>query len=189
MLYQKDAHRYHKMVRRRQRLQRIKGVSLISLSLAMMLYAVPCFATSVWDNDGAGAKAASTSFSSEITDSAYVASGEDAGDERPVYDVSGLLVSETTGPGLLEDDEAVKSAKLRAQAVSVATAERNARLHPTQYAEPVEQTSGNADLTLAFIASLISLICGAFGVRTMFKARSLRGRAITAAYDSALRAM
>lgn len=187
MLYQKDAHQYRKKIRRKQRLQRAKGAFLISLSLSCMLYAIPCFATSIWDQDSAS-KSVPTAFSSDVADSAYVGASEEGADETPVYDVSGLLVSETTGPGLLEDEEAVKSAKLRAQAVSVATAERNARLHPTQYTEPVAAPSGNADLTLACIAALVSLVCGIFGVRTMFKARTLRGRAIAAAYDSALRA-
>lgn len=185
MLYQKDAHHYRKMIKRKQRLQCIKSIALLSVSLAMMLYAIPCFATSVWDSDGTSSPASSIAFTSEIAEKEYKAAEETAATEE-IYDASGFLIGETTGPGLLENEDAVKNAKLRAQAVSVATAEKNARLTAS---EDVVVSEQNSNLTFAFIALGVSVICLISGVRTLLLARKMRGQAIQAAYDSALRAL
>lgn len=72
MMYQKDAHHYRKMIRRKQRLQRVKSVALLTVSLAMMLYAIPCFATSIWDADGSSVNNSSIAFTSNIAERAYI---------------------------------------------------------------------------------------------------------------------
>ena len=187
MMYQKDAHHYRRIIKRKQRLQRIKSVVLLSISLAMMLYAIPCFATSIWDADSSSTTNSSTAFTSEIAEKEYKGAEEGTAEgEDVIFDASGFLIGETTGPGLLEDEDAVKNAKLRAQAVSVATAERNARLHATRNAIVEEQ---EPDLIFAFIALGISITCLASGIRTLMIARKMRGQAVQAAYDSALRAL
>lgn len=186
MMYQKDAHHYRKMIRRKQRLQRVKSVALLTVSLAMMLYAIPCFATSIWDADGSSVNNSSIAFTSNIAERAYKATEEGTGEEDAVYDASGYLVGETTGPGLLEDEDAVKNAKLRAQAVSVATAEKNARMHAARSSVVEEH---EPDLIFAFLALGISIVCLISGIRTLLLARKMRGQAVQAAYDSALRAL
>lgn len=186
MMYQKDAHRYRKMIKRKQRFQRIKSIVLLSVSLAMMLYAIPCFATSIWDANGASANSSSIAFTSAIAEREYKAAEEAVVEDEEIYDASGFLIGETTGPGLLEDEDAVKNAKLRAQAVTVATAERNAHIHATK--NPVIEEQG-VDLIFAFIAMGISVICLISGMRTLLLARRMRGQVIQAAYDSALRAL
>lgn len=140
MKYQNDAHHYRKLVRRRRNSQRIKGISLIAVSLALMFYAVPCFAVSVFDY-GQPSKPSSTSFSSEISDYATAeeaaaaagakgaedaaknseASAEDAaaGAAAPSYAVSDYsLISNTTGPGALSNEAAVAAAKTRSEAMA-----------------------------------------------------------------------
>lgn len=186
MMYQKDAHHYRKMIRRKQRFQRVKSVVLLSVSLAMMLYAIPCFATSIWDADSASINNSSIAFTSEIAESQYKAVEDATVEEDAIYDASGYLIGETTGPGLLENEDAVKNAKLRAQAVSVATAEKNARLHAARSSMVEEQ---EPDLIFAFLAFGISIVCLVSGVRTLLLARKMRGQAVQAAYDSALRAL
>lgn len=187
MTYQKDAHHYRKMIRRKQRFQRIKSVVLLSVSLAMMLYAIPCFATSIWDVDASSTTNSNIAFTSDIAEMEYLAAEEaQAGEDLTLFDASGYMVGETTGPGLLVDDDAVKSAKLRAQAVSVATAEKNARMHASKSAIIDEH---EPDLLFAFVALAISIACSISGIRTLMIARKMRGRAVQAAYDSALRAL
>ena len=92
MMYQKDAHHYRKMIRRKQRLQRVKSVALLTVSLAMMLYAIPCFATSIWDADGSSVNNSSIAFTSNIAERAYKAAEEGTAEEDAVYDSSGYLV-------------------------------------------------------------------------------------------------
>lgn len=196
MEYQKDAYIYRKKIRRKQRNARIKGSALIAFSLALMLYSIPCFASSIWDSDsasGAVVSISSTVFSNDINDIAYVEdeAAAESGSSTPVreYDVAGYMVAETTGPGLLNDEEAVKSAKLRAQAVSVATAERNARMFEARYVnEPLIAQSTDIPY-LAIAALVLSFVCAGFGFRMILHARNMQGRAIQAAYDSALRAV
>ena len=205
MLYQDDAHRYYKMVRRRQRIQRTKGVLLIALSLALMFYAVPCFAASLWDDGYSKQSASSITFSSAINDNVYAeAASEASADQtassedpvaKPAYTRASAkldpTVSETTGPGLLDDDQAVGAAKRRAQAVLVAKAEKDARIQAQELSiEPlvVEEEEEPRDLVFAYVALAVSALCAVAGIRTMLRARMMRGRAITAAYGSALRA-
>lgn len=190
MQYQKDVRRYHKMVRRRQAFQKAKGSMLIMVALAMLLYAIPCFATSIWD-ETSSSRSNATSFSTEISENDYVGNIAASSEADKVSSTSDYLVSDTMGPGLLQDEEAVKSAKLRAQAVLVAEAERNARMIEANgvYVAPVEkQATQDADLTLAYIATCISLICAISGIKTFMKARKIRGKIAYARYDSALRA-
>lgn len=200
MLYRKDAHQSTKSVRQKQSRQFAKGVVMLALSLGLMFYAVPCFATSVWDDNGAGTPANSTSFSSAISDNEYSAAAAEStvqgadpaaavADDAASESLSGLPVSDTVGPGLLTNEDAVKSAKLRAQAVSVAKAERNSRILATQYPDSASLPTTSPDLTFAYIALVMSFVTGVFGVYTVIKARSMRGRVIAAAYDSALRAL
>lgn len=140
MKYQKDAHHYRKVVRKRRNSQRIKGISFIAISLALMFYAVPCFAVSVFDY-GQPTDPSSTSFSDEISDYATAeestaAAGvkaaedaakksEDATDEAstaaaaPSYATSDYsLISNTTGPGALSNEAAVAAAKTRSEALA-----------------------------------------------------------------------
>ncbi len=187
MMYQKDAHHYRKLIKRKQRMQRVKSLVLLSVSLAMMLYAIPCFATSIWDVDGSTNGNSSIAFTSDIAEREYKASEEAVTvEEEGIYDASGYLMGETTGPGLLQDEDAVKNAKLRAQAVSVATAEKNARLRASSDSVIEEQ---KPDLVFAFIALGVSITCLVGGIRTLMVARRMRGQMVQAAYDSALRAL
>lgn len=203
MKYQSDAHHYRKIMRKKQRMQQLRGALLLVLSFAMMLYAVPGFAKSIWDEGLPDQGSVSTIFSHAINDNAYesveAAAGEavaqegaQAAADKPrstsrVASKVNPLVSETTGPGILADDEAVTAAKRRAEAVLAATTEKNAYIGTIEASSP-ERTDSRDNLIFASIALVLGLASACFGVRTILASRKMRGRVISAAYSSALRA-
>lgn len=195
MRHRNEVLKYRNIIRKKQRKERIKGTALIVFSLVLMFYSVPCFATSVWDSDSN--HSSGIVFSSDISDHELVedqaattteSEAPATSTEPRVYDVAGFMVGETTGPGLLDNEEAIKSAKLRAQAVSVATAERNARILANENVGATTQKAQSDDLPLAIIALALSVLCATLGIRTIVGAQSMRGKAAAAAFDSALRA-
>lgn len=206
MLYQNDAHHYRALIRRRQRRQRIKGISLLAVSLALTLYAVPCFAVSVWDYEEQGG-ILSTMFSSGVNDreAASAQPGADSAaaaiDEqeaatgqaieaapirgsRPTGD---LTVGETTGPGLLSDEAAVSAAKTRAKAMEVASQGQSTMVY-AKSADVADEPAATPNLLYAFIAMALAVACAILGVRTIMRGRLMRGMEISTAYRSALRA-
>lgn len=197
MLYQNDAHHYRKAIRRRQRLSRIRGIVFLVLSAALALYAVPCFATSVFDYDqpqGLG-----TIFSSVVSDqsapesetnaasSTIVESEATASAESGAASVSGVrALSDTVGPGMLDDEAAVESAKTRAAAMAALSEQPSTMV----YAKAQETTdpAASPDILLACVAMALAVICAILGVRNISRSIQIRGRRMTAAYGHALRA-
>lgn len=191
MLYQGDAHRYRAIIKRKQRIQRISGSLLITLSVALMFYAVPCFAVSVFDYDDQ--VAGGISFSQGVSDhegapepAAAAASGE-AQAGAPAAD-GNVVMSETVGPAMLADDAAVDSAIKRAQAMQVVSSAQNtmvtAKAAPPE--APAEQPVRNLGPALA--ASAAAVVCAILGLRMITRSRHMLGKRITAEYGSALRA-
>ena len=194
MLYQKDAHHYRKKIQRKRRGRRAYGITLIALSIALMLYAVPCFAVSIWD-DGY-TQSSATSFSSTVSDSEYVApveESEDAADTAAavsssrVYSKVDPTVSETTGPGMLEDESAVIAAKKRAQAVTIANLEKESR-EKSQIQSITTIVAESSSIEFAIAAFIAALILAMIGIRMIVRDCANRGRAISASFSSALRA-
>ncbi len=203
MRYQKDAHLYRKQIKRRQRTQRIKGVSFLVVALALAFYAVPCFATSTWDK-GLPDQNPQTAFSTAINDTEFLGDIDTSvgvGAATAIEETEDIIessrsaakldpsITETTGPGILTDDNAVQSAKKRAQAVSAAAAEKAAQESITvnrsaQTVQAVDTTSlipAYASLFLAFVFTIL-------GIRSIFKARRIRANFVFNSYSNALKA-
>lgn len=190
MLYQGDAHRYRAIIKRKQRNQRIFGSLLITLSVALMFYAVPCFAVSVFDYDDQAP--ASIAFSQGVSDHegsepAATAAEESASAATPAAGGNAVM-SETVGPAMLADDAAVDSAIKRAEAMQVVSSAQNtmvtAKAAPPE--TPAEQPIRNLEPALA--ASAAAIVCAILGLRMITHSRRMLGRRITAEYGSALRA-
>ncbi len=193
MLYQKDAHHYRKKIQRKRRGRRAYGVTLLVLSLALMFYAVPCFAVSIWD-DGR-TQANPTAFSSSVSDSAYTAPEEKsdetvaaaAASSSRVYSKVNPAISETTGPGILDDEAAVIAAKKRAQAVTVANLEKEARAQ-SQISPITTIVAKSSSVEFAVAAFVVAIAFAILGIRLIAHDRASRGNAISASFSSALRA-
>lgn len=197
MLYQSDAHQYRKAIRRRQRISRMRGIAFLVVSVALACYAVPCFATSVFDYDQP--QGLSTIFSSVVSDQSAPESAEEAasyavaeGERASAVEVGAgaasavRTLSDTVGPGMLDDEEAVASAKMRAAAMA-ALADQPATM---VYAKAPEQAdpSASPDILLACVAMALALVSAILGVRNISRSMQIRGRRMTAAYGHALRA-
>lgn len=205
MLYQGDAHHYRKVIKRNHRIARIKGICLITVSAALAFYAIPAFATSVFDYDdqaGVSAIAFSGNVSDHASDQAVSAAATDtsaaaahsgtdavAGAAAGAYVRSASsAVSDTTGPGLLDDDAAVTSAKTRARAMEIVGAGNTSMVYAQLPGENAAAAAPQGDLPMACISMALSLVCAFFGFRSILHDRFMRGRQITAEYSHALRA-
>ena len=170
MLYQGDAHHYRSIIKRKQRAQRVRGSLLIALSIALMFYAIPGFAVSVFDfNDHAGADA-----------SAAAEGQEDAS--------NAAIMSETVGPAMLADEAAVDSAKKRAEAMKVVTSAQSTMVTAKAAPADAEAEQPAVSVLPAVIAFVSSMVCAILGIRMISHSRQMLGRRITAEYGSALRA-
>lgn len=187
MQYRKDVHRYRKVVRKRQRAGRIRGVVLIALSFALMLYAIPCFATSVWDMDSTSHSNALV-FSTDVKEDKYSVVEDEETAAASLRPASELSISETVGPGVLSDDGMVDAAKRRAEAVTIAQSELNSQLAAKEI-RSAEPQSASMSTAFATIAMVLSLFCAAVGAWNIMRSRTVKGIAIAEAYSSALRAV
>lgn len=193
MQYQKDAHHYRRKIQKKRRGRRTYGIALIALSIALMFYAVPCFAVSIWD-DGYAQQSA-TQFSSTVSDSEYVApidekaeaADAEAAASSRVYSKIDPTISETTGPGMIEDESAVIAAKKRAQAVTIANLEKESR-EKSQIQTITTIVAESSSIEFAIAAFVAALIFAIIGIRLIARDCERRGRAISASYSSALRA-
>lgn len=192
MLYHKDAHHYRKRIKQKRRGRRAYGVTLLALSLALMFYAVPCFAVSIWD-DG-HVQSNPTAFSSSVSDNEYSAPVEEepgadaeATPSSRVYSKVNPAISETTGPGMLEDEGAVIAAKKRAQAVTIANLEKEAR-ESSQIQSITTIVAESSSIEFAVAAFVAAVILAMLGMRLIVQDCANRGKAISASFSSALRA-
>lgn len=184
MLYQGDAHHYRSVIKRKQRAQRMRGSLLIVLSIALMFYAIPCFAVSVFDYDDQ--VPGGIAFSGAVSD--HADAGATAGDAASEGGASNApIMSETVGPAMLSDEAAVDSAKKRAEAMKVVTSAQSTMVTAKAQAEP-EPQQPTASALPAVIAFALSMVCAILGIRMITHSRQMLGRRITAEYGSALRA-
>lgn len=186
MRYRKDVHRYRKMVRKRQRAARIRGAVLLSLSLSLLLYAIPCFAVSVWDMDGTSHSSA-VIFSTDVKEDKYAAQDpEQEGAAAKQYAL--VSIGETVGPGVIADDAVVDAAKRRAEAVTIAQSEIDSQLMAKQ-AKEAPVPSGFPSIAFAIVSFILSIIFAISGLWNIMRSRTAKGHAIAKAYSSALRAV
>ncbi len=179
---------------RRASRAKMAGISLLLASLLLVVYAVPCFAASIWD-EGLAPQGAGTTFSEPINDNAYVQEVEEATAEAEVASASAVRaaskvnasVTETTGPGIALDDDAVSAAKKRVQAVSAAKVERDAVIGAISAEQPVQRDRTIDILTGAFALVLASLFA-ILGTRSIVVARQSRAFVASATYGHALKA-
>ncbi|WP_251212775.1 hypothetical protein [Adlercreutzia murintestinalis] len=195
MLYQGDAHHYRAMIKRKQRKQRALGSALVTLSIALMFYAIPCFAVSVFDYDDQ--VPGGIAFSSSVNDhdgstvpavaQATAEPAEGAAAANAASTAAAVVMSETIGPAMLSNDAAVDSAIKRAEAMQVVTSAQNTMVTAQAVPEaPVEQPDRN--LVPALVAFFMAVVCAILGLRMITHSRQMLGRRITAEYGSALRA-
>lgn len=195
MLYQGDAHRYRALIKRKQRKQRAFGSILITLSISLMFYAIPCFAVSVFDYDDQ--VTGGIAFSSAISDHAGSDMTAGSAVQAPTGEAAAgaastagsAIMSETVGPAMLADRAAVDSAIKRAQAMQAVTSVQNTMVTAPAVAEadlPAEQP--NRNVLPAVAAFAVAVVCGILGLRMITHSRRMLGRRITAEYGSALRA-
>ncbi len=172
---------------------KLKGVALLVASLLMVTYAIPCFAASIWD-EGLSSQGGGTIFAAPIKDADYVteATSDDsspaaasASSVRAASKVN-ASVTETTGPGIAADEDAVVSAKKRVQAVSAAKVERDAVIGVIS-AERVQQDR-TLELMSASFAFALGLLCAILGTRSIASARKARASIASASYSNALKA-
>lgn len=187
-------------MRKRQRVQRkavrakATGALLLLASLLLVIYAVPCFAASIWD-EGLSSQHTGTVFSSPINDNAYqedAAAIDQATDAAAATSVRAASkvnasVSETTGPGIALDDDAVAAAKKRVQAVSAAQAERDAVIGTITSEQPQKQDRTLETLT-GVLALTVALLFGILGTRFIVRARHMRALIASLSYGNALKA-
>lgn len=195
MLYQGDAHHYRAMIKRKQRKQRAFGSALITLSIALMFYAIPCFAVSVFDYDDQ--VAGGIAFSSSVNDhdnstvptvaQATADPAEGTAAATVASTAAAVVMSETIGPAMLSNEAAVDSAIKRAQAMQVVTSAQNTMVTAQALPETVpEQPDRN--VMPALLAFVMAVVCAILGLRMITHSRRMLGRRITAEYGSALRA-
>ena len=169
---------------------KLKGVALLLASLLMVTYAIPCFAASIWD-EGLSSQGGGTIFAAPIKDADYVA---EATSDDPSASASSVRaaskvnasVTETTGPGIAADEDAVVSAKKRVQAVSAAKVERDAVIGVIS-AERVQQDR-TLELMSASFALALGLLCAILGTRSIASARKARASIASVSYSNALKA-
>lgn len=179
------------------------GAALLLASMMLVVYAVPCFAASIWD-EGLSPQRSETTFADPINDNAYQeqadgalvveAAEEDASAEegavasaiRAASKVN-ASVTETTGPGIALDDDAVTAAKKRVQAVTAATAERDAVIS-TITAEKATQPDRTLEFMTGTFAFFIAILFGMLGIRSIVSARRMRALVASASYGHALKA-
>lgn len=176
------------------------GATLLLLSMMLVVFAVPCFAASIWD-EGLAPQHGATVFADPINDNAYqVESSEEAvQDAGAASESSGAAtsvraaskvnasVTETTGPGIALDDEAVTAAKKRVQAVTAATAERNAVIGAISVEKPA-QPDRTLELLCGTFSLVVALLLGIVGVRSIVRARRMRAALASFSYGNALKA-
>ena len=176
---------------------KLTGALLLLLSMMLVVFAVPCFAVSIWD-EGLTSQRGATVFAGPINDNAY----QDEVSEEPTQDAGAASadegaamsvraaskvnasVTETTGPGIALDDEAVTAAKKRVQAVTAAMAERNAVIG----AISVDQPDRTLELLCGTFALLVSFLLGIVGMRSIVRARRMRAALASYSYGNALKA-
>lgn len=184
-------------VRKRQCAQRsvfrarLNGALLLFVALLLAGYAVPCFAASIWD-EGLSSQGGGTVFSAPISDNAYqedAAKQDGAAAATAVRAASKVnaSVTETTGPGIALDDDAVAAAKKRVQAVSAAKAEREAMIGTISVEHPVQQDR-TLELLTGTMSLLVALLFGILGTRSIVRARHLRAVVASLSYGNALKA-
>ncbi len=176
------------------------GAVLLLLSMMLVVFAVPCFAASIWD-EGLTSQGGATVFAGPINDNAYqVEAPEEAvqtAEEAPASEGAAASVraaskvnasvTETTGPGIALDDEAVTTAKKRVQAVTAATAERNAVIGAISVEQPVQQDR-TLELLCGTFSLLVALLLSVVGMRSIVRARRMRAALASYSYGNALKA-
>lgn len=176
------------------------GAFLLLLSMMLVVFAVPCFAASIWD-EGLTSQQGATVFADPINDNAYQmeSSEEAAQDAEAASESNGAAtsvraaskvnasVTETTGPGIALDDEAVTAAKKRVQAVTAATAERNAVIGAISVEKPM-QPDRTLELLCGTFSLLVALLLGIVGMRSIVRARRMRAALASFSYGNALKA-
>lgn len=185
---QKRTHRY-RMLR-----AKISGAMLILASLMLVVFAVPCFASSIWD-EGLAPQHPGTVFSEPINDDAYQGASDqedlvvetDAAAAVRAASKVNASVTETTGPGIALDDDAVSAAKKRVQAVSAAKAEREAVIGTISVERPAQQDR-TLELLTGIFALFVALLLGIIGTRSIVHARHIRAVIASASYGNALKA-
>lgn len=185
MRNREEAIHYRKMIKARKRSSRIKGFVFLSLSFALLLYAVPCFATSVWDMDSGNRISNSLVFQDSVREGVVADEAEEA--EAPAK-VQIASIGETVGPGVMDDEEAVTAAKRRAEAVGIANAEIVSQQEAKSvqaYVAPEPDPVQDAFVMISFIMAAVFAFLGFWNIH---KSRTMRGNLISHAYSSALRA-
>lgn len=172
---------------------KLTGAALLLASMMLVVYAAPCFAASIWD-EGLGSQSSGTVFSNPISDNAYPAeeAAQAAGEAAAPTAVRAASkvnasVTETTGPGIALDDDAVAAAKKRVQAVSAAKAERDAVIGSISAEKPVPQDR-TLELLTSALALVVALLFGILGTRSIMLARQTRAMAASLSYGNALKA-
>ncbi len=172
---------------------RFKGIASLLISVLLLCYAVPCFAASIWD-EGLQPQHSGTYFASPINDAALSdeqaeLAAETASEGGAVRAASKMdaSVSETTGPGIASDEDAVLAAKKRVQAVSAAQVER-ASVIDSMTAAPVKAPDRTLELMTASLALLIAFLFGMLGVRSIVFARRTRAVVAQNSYGQILKA-
>ena len=184
MLYQGDAHHYRSIIKRKQRAQRVRGSLLIALSIALMFYAIPGFAVSVFDYDDQ--VSGGIAFSGTINDPAGADASAAAEGQEDASNAA--IMSETVGPAMLADEAAVDSAKKRAEAMKVVTSAQSTMVTAKAAPADAEAEQPAVSVLPAVIAFVSSMVCAILGIRMISHSRQMLGRRITAEYGSALRA-
>ena len=176
------------------------GAVLLLLSMMLVVFAVPCFAASVWD-EGLPSQHGATVFAGPINDNAYQAEAEES--DQAVEEASAsegaassvraaskvnASVTETTGPGIALDDEAVIAAKKRVQAVTAATAERNAVIGSISSVEQPVQQDRTLELLCGTFSLLVAFLLAIVGMRSIIRARRMRAALASFSYGNALKA-
>ncbi len=187
--------RAHRVIR-----SKVTGACLLVSAVALAVYAVPCFAASIWD-EGLVSQRSETVFAEPINDTAYptdVAATAQAADATEADVAAGASavraaskvnasVTETTGPGIALDDTAVSAAKKRVQAVTAAQVERDTVIGSIAAAKPAAPDR-TLELLTGIFALLLALLFGILGTRSIVVARRMRARVAAASYGHALKA-
>lgn len=188
-----EAQRRHRA--RHARRTKAAGSALLLVSMLLVVYAMPCFAASIWD-EGLPSQSP-TVFADPINDNSYQAEaaeeGSGAADDVPAASSVraaskvNASVTETTGPGIALDDDAVAAAKKRVQAVTAATAERNAVIGAISAEKPV-QPDRTLELLTGTFSLLVAALLAILGIRAIVRARQMRAAIASLSYGNALKA-
>ncbi len=173
---------------------RFKGIALLLVSFSLLLYALPCFAASIWD-EGLPSQGGGTLFANPVKDDSYSAEPDAVAPVEQSAAASSMRaaskvnasVTETTGPGIASDESAVSSAKKRVQAVSAAQEERNAVISAITVDRSPHQDR-TLDLLSASFALAVGFLCALLGCRFIISARRLRADRASVSYSNALKA-